>query len=189
MFIAKSCMQLFAAGGDTNHVFVKSVKPHVIPCVTACLLLLLLLHMYTLLLFLSLCTAVAAYLLCHALLFYALLLQETSCHVLWCCAVLRCAVLCCASTGTLMLCYAQRLCCAATGVVVPYHAVLCCCRGHHAVRRFVTLGAAVTSVCALSFGPFILTGQLSQVRDVASTCSLECAFCNDKPEEALHHQP
>lgn len=37
------------------------------------------------------------------------------------------------------------------------------CRGRQAVRRFVTLAGAVTSVCALSFGPFILTGQFSQI--------------------------
>lgn len=41
-----------------------------------------------------------------------------------------------------------------------------CCRGAHALHRFATLGVAVVSVCAASFGPFIMTGQLSQVTPV-----------------------
>ena len=40
---------------------------------------------------------------------------------------------------------------------------LYCCRGAHALHRFAALGLAVVSVCAASFGPFIMTGQLSQV--------------------------
>ena len=38
------------------------------------------------------------------------------------------------------------------------------CRGAHALRRFAVLGACVAGVFAVSFGPFILQGQLRQVR-------------------------
>ncbi|EIE18017.1 ALG6, ALG8 glycosyltransferase [Coccomyxa subellipsoidea C-169] len=37
------------------------------------------------------------------------------------------------------------------------------CRGKQAVSRFLMLGAVVTAVFAISFGPFILAGQLQQV--------------------------
>ena len=37
------------------------------------------------------------------------------------------------------------------------------CRGTYAVRRFFGLGAAVASVCALSFAPFIRAGRLADV--------------------------
>ena len=38
------------------------------------------------------------------------------------------------------------------------------CRGPQAVQRFLTLGLAVMAVCSISFGPFILAGQLPQVQ-------------------------
>ncbi|KAK9828093.1 hypothetical protein WJX81_002987 [Elliptochloris bilobata] len=37
------------------------------------------------------------------------------------------------------------------------------CRGPHAMRRFAVLGACVAGVFAVSFGPFVLAGQLRQV--------------------------
>lgn len=37
------------------------------------------------------------------------------------------------------------------------------CRGQHAVARFATLGILVAGICAVSFGPFIVQGQLPQV--------------------------
>jgi len=40
----------------------------------------------------------------------------------------------------------------------------CARRGPHALRRFAVLGACVTGVFAASFGPFVLAGQLRQVR-------------------------
>ncbi len=46
----------------------------------------------------------------------------------------------------------------------------CACRGKQAVSRFLMLGAVVAAVFAISFGPFILAGQLQQV----CTCSCPC---------------
>ncbi|KAL0027413.1 hypothetical protein WJX79_009740 [Trebouxia sp. C0005] len=37
------------------------------------------------------------------------------------------------------------------------------CRGPKAVQRFVALGAAVVAVCGVSFGPFVVAGQLPQI--------------------------
>lgn len=55
----------------------------------------------------------------------------------------------------------------------------CCCRGPHALQRFVTLGLAVMSVCAASFGPFIMAGQLSQVS--ALLCVKHSSHCLQRP--------
>ena len=38
------------------------------------------------------------------------------------------------------------------------------CRGPQAIQRFLVLGLAVMAVCSISFGPFILAGQLPQVQ-------------------------
>lgn len=48
------------------------------------------------------------------------------------------------------------------------------CRGAHALGRFAVLGACVAGVFAASFGPFVLQGQLRQVRFQVPTMDVEC---------------
>jgi hypothetical protein len=53
-----------------------------------------------------------------------------------------------------------------------------CTRGEQAVRRFFELGFTVVAICAASFGPVILTGQLTQARALhPCRCRLPACAC------------
>ena len=56
--------------------------------------------------------------------------------------------------------------CSHAGIVpekLPLKMALIVCRGRQGVYTFIRLGMIVLGICGLSFGPFIMAGQLTQV--------------------------